>query len=125
LLKPANNLQVKVIDVFLTTIFKTSLQPYFRLVTTSMTRDTLIKHKEAEVNCEESGLVITNYNALITQPKCKPVAQPIVTYTTTRQQLTCSNCGKISHVKKTCHNRKRKNQQFMLYPLKLLNWWLK
>jgi hypothetical protein len=35
--------------------------------TTGMTRDTLIKHKEIEVICEESGSVITNYNALIIQ----------------------------------------------------------
>jgi hypothetical protein len=33
-----------------------------------MTRDTMIKHKEILVTCEESGLVITNYNALIIQP---------------------------------------------------------
>jgi hypothetical protein len=65
---------VKVIDVFLTTSFRTSLQPYFKLATTGMTRDTLIKHKEVVVNCEENGLVITNYNALITQPKSKPVS---------------------------------------------------
>jgi hypothetical protein len=39
-----------------------------------MTIDTQIKHKEATMICEESGLVITNYNALIIQPKFKPVA---------------------------------------------------
>jgi hypothetical protein len=50
-----------------------------------MTRDTLIKHKEIVVICEESGLAIANYNALITQLESKPIAQPIVTYTTTKQ----------------------------------------
>lgn len=74
LLKLANNLQVKAIGVFFITIFRTSLQPYFRLATTGMTRDTLIKHKEDVVNCEENGLVIANYNALITQPKSKPIS---------------------------------------------------
>jgi len=34
--------------------------------------------------CEESGPVIANYNALITQLKSKLVAQSIVTYTTTK-----------------------------------------
>jgi hypothetical protein len=39
-----------------------------------MTRDTLIKHKvEAGMICEESGLVITNYNYLIIQPESKLV----------------------------------------------------
>jgi hypothetical protein len=37
-------------------------------------RNTLIKHKEAIMMCEESGLIITNYNVLITQPESKPVA---------------------------------------------------
>jgi hypothetical protein len=59
---------MKAINVFLTTIFTTSLQPYLRLATTSMTRNTFIKHKEVVMICEESGLVIANYNALISQP---------------------------------------------------------
>jgi len=92
LLKLDNYLQMKAIDVFLTTIFKSSLHSYFRLAT-SMTRDTLIKHKEVVMIYEESGLIIANYNALITQPKSKLVAQPIISYTITRQRLTCSNCG--------------------------------
>jgi hypothetical protein len=65
---------VKAIDVFLTIISRTSLQPYLRLATTSMMRDTLIKHKGTIMICEENGLVVTNYNALITQPKSKPIA---------------------------------------------------
>jgi hypothetical protein len=39
-----------------------------------MVKDTLIKHKEATIIYEESGSVITNYNALITHPKSKPIA---------------------------------------------------
>ncbi len=76
---------MKTTNVFLITIFRASLQPYLRLATTCMTRNTLIKHKEATVICEESGPVITNYNILITQPKFKPIAQPIVAYATYRQ----------------------------------------
>jgi hypothetical protein len=46
-----------------------------------MIRDTLIKHKEAIVICEESGPAIANYIALSTQPESKPIAQPLVNYT--------------------------------------------
>jgi hypothetical protein len=67
----ANCLQVKTINVFLTTIFRTSLQPYLRLTTIGMTRNTFIKHKEIVVIYEESGLVIVNYNALISQLESK------------------------------------------------------
>ncbi len=82
--KLANYLQLKANDVFLITIFRASLQPHLKLATTSMTRDTLIKHKEVAIIYEESGLVITNYIVLISQPKSKPIAQPIVTYTISR-----------------------------------------
>ncbi len=73
-----------------------------------MVRNTLIKHKETIIIYEESGSVIINYNALISHPTSKLVAQLVITYTTAKQQLTCSNCGKTSHSKETCHNRKRK-----------------
>jgi hypothetical protein len=59
---------MKAINVFLTIIFRSSLQPYFKLATKGMTRDTFIKHKEVVVICEESGLVMANFNALINQP---------------------------------------------------------
>jgi hypothetical protein len=64
---------MKATYVFFITIFKTDLQPYLKLATTCMTRDTLIKHMEIAAICEDNGLVITNYNALITQPKSKPI----------------------------------------------------
>jgi hypothetical protein len=73
LLKLANYLQVKHIDVFLTTIFRASLQSYFRLATISMAKDTFSKHMESIVICEESGPIITNYNILITHPEFNPV----------------------------------------------------
>jgi hypothetical protein len=65
------------------------------------------KHKEVAVIYEESGLIIPNYNAFITHPESKLVAQLVVTYTTTKQPFTYSNCGKTCHVKKTCQNRKK------------------
>jgi len=34
-----------------------------------MVKDTFIKHKEVAIICEESELIIANYNALITHPK--------------------------------------------------------
>jgi hypothetical protein len=64
---------VKTTNVFLTTIFRTSLQPYLKWAT-SMMRDTLIKHKEVVMISEESGPIIANYNVLITQPESKLVA---------------------------------------------------
>jgi mannitol/fructose-specific phosphotransferase system IIA component (Ntr-type) len=91
--------------VLLTIIFKIGLQPYLKL--TSMAINTLIKYKEAIIIYEESGPIIANYNALITHPKSKPITQPVVTYNIVKQQLTCSNCGKIGHAKETCHNKKR------------------
>jgi hypothetical protein len=74
LLKLAKCLQVKAINVFLITNFKTSLQPYFKLATTCMTKDTFIKHKEAVMNNEESRPIITKYNVLLTQLESKLVA---------------------------------------------------
>jgi hypothetical protein len=38
-----------------------------------MTKDTLIKHKEVAIICEESGSVIANYNALIIELESKPI----------------------------------------------------
>jgi hypothetical protein len=55
LLKLANCLQMKVTDVFLTIIFRINSQPHLKLAIVSMIKDTLIKHKEAVVICEESG----------------------------------------------------------------------
>jgi mannitol/fructose-specific phosphotransferase system IIA component (Ntr-type) len=64
-----------------------------------MARDTLIKHKEFVVICEENGSIIANYNALITHLESKSIAQIVVIYVTTKQPLTYSNCGKIGHAK--------------------------
>jgi hypothetical protein len=61
-----------------------------------MGKDILIKHKEATMICEESGLVIANYNTLLTQLETKPIAQPMVTYITTRP-----NRQLIQHVAKS------------------------
>jgi hypothetical protein len=40
------------------TIFRAGLQPYLKLATTYMRRDTLIKHKEIATICEETGSII-------------------------------------------------------------------
>jgi hypothetical protein len=85
LLKLVNCLQIKAINVFFTTIFITSLWMYLRLTILCMIRNTLIKHEDVEVICKENGLVITNYHALITHSKSKPIAQSIITYTTVKQ----------------------------------------
>jgi hypothetical protein len=65
---------MKAIDVFLTTNFKVGLHSYLRLITTGVAWYTFIKHKETIVIYEESGLVIANYNALITHLESKPIA---------------------------------------------------
>jgi hypothetical protein len=80
LLKLTTCLQVNAINVFFITNFKASLQPYLRLTTIGMTRDTFIKHKEVVVIYEKNRPIITNYNVLLTQPKSKLLAQSIVNY---------------------------------------------
>ncbi len=75
---------MKTTYVFFITIFRASLQSYLILTTIGMTKNTLIKHKEAAVICQENGPIIANYNDLITQPESKPIAQPIVIYATVR-----------------------------------------
>ncbi len=69
LLKLSNCLQVKATNVLLVIIFRTNLKPYFKITIVGMTRDTFIKHKEIVVICEESALVIANYNILIIRPR--------------------------------------------------------
>jgi hypothetical protein len=62
-----------------------------------MERNTLIKHKEAVVICEESGLVYLSYNALLTTLKANAVIKPIVHVVTIKSTLPCTNYGKTSH----------------------------
>jgi hypothetical protein len=62
LFKLTNCLQMKAINVFLSYIFKASLQPYFKLAT-SVIRDTMIKHKKVAMICEENGLIIHYYQS--------------------------------------------------------------
>jgi hypothetical protein len=71
---------MKATNVFFNIIFKASLLPYLRLATIGMTEDTLIKHKEVTMICEENEPSIVSYNVSITQLDSKSIAQPIVTY---------------------------------------------
>jgi hypothetical protein len=66
--------------------------------------DTLIKHKEVVVVCEENEPISMNYNVLLTTPKANAGVKPTVT---TKSTLTCTNCGKTSHLVETCHNNKK------------------
>jgi hypothetical protein len=64
LLKLANSLKHKTTNNFLTTIFRSGLQPYLHVAITSMKRKTLQQHKEATLVCEEGIFeveVISNY----------------------------------------------------------------
>jgi hypothetical protein len=115
LLKLANDLQIKA-----TNFFTTSFRTYLRLTMRCMTRDTLINHKKIVITYEKNGLIITNYNVLLTQLYSKPIVQPIINYITTKQPLTCSNCGKTSHAKKTCHNRTKEKHVIHFVPTKVV-----
>jgi hypothetical protein len=75
LLKLANYLQVKAMDVFLTIVFRASLLLYLRLTTSRMKRDTLIEHKEVAIICEENGPVSLSYNVMLTTPKANIVVK--------------------------------------------------
>jgi hypothetical protein len=72
-----------------------------------MKKNTLIKHKEAIVICEESELVCLNYNALITTLEANTMVKHVVPIVIAKSTLTCTNCGKIRHLVDTCYNRKR------------------
>jgi hypothetical protein len=113
-------LQVNVTDVFFFIIFKAGLQPYLRLDTLGMARDTLIKHKEVVMIYEESGSIIANCNALIIHLESKLVPQLVFTYITIKQWLTYSNCGKTSHAKKTCHNKKKEERVVPITSIKVV-----
>jgi hypothetical protein len=118
LLKLTNCLQVRTTNVFLTTVFRVGLLPYLRLATTGMKKNTLIEHKEVVIVCEESGLVSLSYNALQTTLEANVVVKPVVPIVTTKSTLTYTNCGKISHLMKTYHNRKREVQVVLIATVK-------
>jgi hypothetical protein len=106
LLKLANYLQVKTIDVFFTTIFKVGLLPYLRLAIAGMRINTLVEHKEVVVVCEESGLISLSYNAPLTTLETNIVVKLIIHVVTIKSTLTYTNCGKTSHSIETYHNKK-------------------
>ncbi len=66
--------------------------------------DTLIKHKEVVVICEENGPISLNDNVLLTTPEAIIVAKPIVPIVKTKFTLAYTNCGKTCHILETCHN---------------------
>jgi hypothetical protein len=111
MLKLTNCLQVKATNVLLPIVFKAGLLPYLRLAITGTNRDTLIRHKEAIIVCEESGHVSSSCNVMLTTPKANIVVKSIV-LVTTKSTLTCTNCGKIGHTLETCHNRKKRYQLY-------------
>jgi hypothetical protein len=107
LLKLVNCLHVRAIYVFLTTIFRASLLPYLKLAIAGMKINTLIKHKEVTILCEESGLVSLSYNVLLTTRVVNVVVKSIVLIIIVKSTLTYTNCGKMDHLVETCHNKKR------------------
>jgi hypothetical protein len=85
-----------------------------------MTRDTLIKHKEIVIICEKNASIIANFNVLLTQLDSKPIVQPIINYIIVKQPLTCSNCGKTGHAKKTYHNKKKEEHVIHFVSIKII-----
>jgi hypothetical protein len=83
-IETSNCLQVKTTNGFLTTIFKISLLSYLKLTTTNMMGNTLIKHKEIIVPCEESGFVGLNYNVLLSTLEANIIFKPLVPIITTK-----------------------------------------
>ncbi len=101
-------LQIRATYVFITTTFKVGLLPYLRLANVGMRRNTLIKHKEVVVVCEESGPNSLNYNVLLTTPEANIIIKLVVPIVIAKSTLTCTNCGKTDHSVETCHNKKKK-----------------
>ncbi len=67
----------------------------------SMKRNTLIKHKEIVIICEENGPFNLSYNVLLTTLKANTIVKLVVLVVIIISSSTCINCGK------TCHNMKR------------------
>jgi hypothetical protein len=68
--------------------------------------NTLIKHKEVVVVCEESGPINLSFNVLLTTLEANVGIKLIVLVVTTKSSLNYTNCGKTNHSVETCHNRK-------------------
>jgi hypothetical protein len=66
----------------------------------------LIKHKEAIVVCDESGLVSMSYNVLLTTQEANVGVKHIIFIVTIKSTLTYTNCGKTGHFVEICHDRK-------------------
>jgi hypothetical protein len=90
--------------VILIIIFKVGLLPYLILTTTSMKQYTLIEHKEANIVCEENGLVSLSYDVLLAIPKANTIVKPIVHVIIAKSTSTYTNCGKSCHTFETYHN---------------------
>ncbi len=65
LLKLANSFKHKTTHNFLTTVFKSGLQPYQHVTTTSMKRKTLQEQKEVALVCEEGVFEVEAINNLL------------------------------------------------------------
>jgi hypothetical protein len=65
LLKLANSLKHKTTHNFLTIVFKSGLQPYQHVATTSMKRKTLQEQKEVALVCEEGIFEVEAINNLL------------------------------------------------------------
>jgi hypothetical protein len=63
--KLAHGLQVPTIDNFLTIVFKTGLQSYFKIAIARMKQSTLQQYKEAAMLCEKNMTIAKARRALL------------------------------------------------------------
>jgi hypothetical protein len=98
ILKLANYFHHQINDNLQITFFRTSLQPYLRITTVGMKRDTLFKHKEATITCEESMGDINEYWKLL-----EPLTKQEKTSRRRKICVICGQCNKLGHSKEHCH----------------------
>jgi len=98
ILKLANCLQHQVDDNLITTFFRACLQPYFQIATTGMKKDTLFKHKEVIITCEEIIRNANEYHKLF-----KPPTKQKKTSKGKRIDVIYGQCNKSKHSKELCH----------------------
>jgi hypothetical protein len=70
-------------------------------------KDTLIEHKEVDVECEENEFISLNYNVLLITLEVNIITKHVALIIIAKSSLTCTNYGKTCHTLETCHNMKR------------------
>jgi len=97
ILKLTNNLQYMTINGFLTTIFRSRLQPYLCAIIKGMKKETLQQHKEVVLVCEEGIFEVEAISNLLV-PQSNKVVLVQKPYIVTKQiGMYCTNCHRTNH----------------------------